>query len=351
MGKSIRIHRFALWFLASLGILTALYLFAAVVANPRGYFHPHIFPEVTWDSRGDKMKLFESYNREDPVEGLVLGSSRVMKIPPGELETGLNQRFFNFGVNNARTEDDLAIYRWVKRRAAHLKTILIGLDVEALHNNDIFNVQLLDNLDLSRALENGEKQGFRDRVNQFEDRMEKIMSRAYAKDIALSVLSAIKPPLALYAIDQNGLLHYIQFEKKLAAGTFRLQEVCENTRAKYIKRFSGMNSLSKQRCFYLEQLLTEARRDQMKVALWITPVRPDFERLLGSNTKYSIILGELRSYTKGLEKQFGVSVFDFSEQASFDGVDSDWYDDIHVNPANASRITAHVVNGLKDNGF
>jgi hypothetical protein len=89
--------------------------------NPHREFYGERFPEITPNSRGRKLKLFETYNAQAPVTGLVLGSSRTMKIDPSYLDRWTGERFFNFGVLAGGTDDDLAIYHFVKRKGTNIR--------------------------------------------------------------------------------------------------------------------------------------------------------------------------------------------------------------------------------------
>ena len=102
-------------FLLAVGTLFLFFAGAAHFVDPRGDFGGRRFLQVTMDSRMEKMRLFEAYAASGKVGGLILGSSRSMKIDPKELERRLSARFFNFSVDSARAEDYLAIYRWARR--------------------------------------------------------------------------------------------------------------------------------------------------------------------------------------------------------------------------------------------
>ena len=45
-------------------------------------------------------------------------------------------RAFDFAVEGARAEDYLVLYRWVRARGIRPRVVVIGLDVEALHDDD-----------------------------------------------------------------------------------------------------------------------------------------------------------------------------------------------------------------------
>ena len=127
----------------------------ALVVDPRGDFGTGMFPCVALDSRRDKMRLFEDYNRRGAVHGIVLGSSRSMLLSCSKLGANSKLRWFNFSVDSARTEDYLAIYRWVRNRDSRLGRLIIGLDVEALHDHCEMDSRLKANSGLMRSLGGG----------------------------------------------------------------------------------------------------------------------------------------------------------------------------------------------------
>src|SRR5687768_13190122 len=113
--------RFILHFLAATGLIAGAYASVLVAVDPRADFATGLVPPAILDSRAVKQRLFLDYARSVPVEGLVLGSSRAMKLRPDELGGLLGARFFNFSVDSARAEDYLAVYRWVRGTGASLR--------------------------------------------------------------------------------------------------------------------------------------------------------------------------------------------------------------------------------------
>lgn len=342
---------YSIWFLAFIATLASLYMTAVVVVDPYGHFRTKVFPGVSWNSRNEKIGLFDIYNRLKSVEGVVLGSSRVMKISPSELEARLGMRFFNFGVNNARSEDYLAIYRWIRSHDVRPKVILIGLDVEALHDDDQPDGQLLENASLMNALEAGQEKPWREIAQESLSHAKRIFCRYYAQDMARSAWAAIRPPQSHYTFDRDGLLHYVLWEQQISSGEFNLQTQLDEQREHYWRRFMDMKSLSEKRRRYLEQLLQEAKQDNVKVSLWITPIHPEFARYLAQSTQYWKLLEKTRAYVRTIGSRYDVRTFDFSEPAHFGGTDLDWYDGLHIDPHNASFIVQKISDGLKKDGL
>lgn len=332
-----------------LGSFVASYLLCAVVIDPRGYFNVNIFPVVTLDSRLDKMKLFVSFNQQRPVEGLVLGSSRSMKICPSELLERVGQRFFNFSVDSARVEDYVALYRWARSRDPQLKTVLIALDVEALHDDDQLNVRLKNNPALMWALDQGARRS--PAGTELQDglcRLKEIFSRHYTRDMVLSVLAPFRPrDTSFMTFDIDGFLHYPLWEREVSERTFSLRAHVADSREEYKRRFGGMLDLSKRRRHLLEELFREARRDGVVVVLWITPIHPDVADYLSRETRYRLVLEKTRTYVNALRVSYGIRTYDFSSPALFGGTNSGWYDGAHIDATNASVIAVRLSAGLK----
>ena len=136
--------------------LAASYLAAVRVVDARAKFgdplKPWLFPTVVINSRTEKMRLFQTCRQAGEITGLVLGSSRAMKLRPADLDRDTGLRFFNFAVDSACAEDYLAIYRWAVAQGARPKLLVLGLDIEALHDNDPLDGRLEQNGPLLAAL-------------------------------------------------------------------------------------------------------------------------------------------------------------------------------------------------------
>jgi hypothetical protein len=340
-----------LQFLGSLVVLSSCYFTAAVAVNPRGYYDSQLFPQVVLDSRRDKMKLFERYAGAAPVEGLIVGSSRAMKIAPAELDASTGIRFFNFCVDSARSEDYLAIYRWARGRNPGIRVLVVGVDVEALHDDDRPDERLRNNARLWRELYGEGRATMADRVRDQLGLLEKVMSRYYAREMVRSVLARWRPKVSNMSFDADGLLHYGVWEREVDAGTYSLEEHLNGSREEYKRRFMGMSGLSPQRRKRLEQLLAEAARDRVDTVLWLTPIHPDLAGVLRSTTRYGALLEETRSYMAGLSGSYDVAALDFSEPLLFGGTDTDWFDGGHINQKNAALISLRISESLKQHGL
>jgi hypothetical protein len=334
--------------LAFLGGITTLYIAAAVLVNPWDYFPPQVFRPVALDSRKEKLRLFESFRHTRAVEGIVFGSSRTMGISPSELQAQTGQCYFNFCVDSARAEDYLAIYRWVRSRGIEPKTILIGLDVEALHNDDQQDERLRCNQGLMQALEGRESGSFGQATRDTLGRLKKTLSDQYARDMGRSLWGYLQPdgsPRGGAHFDATGALVYGQSKRRAPDDSIGIQSRIAENQEEYERRFQGMTALSAKRRGCLEDLLRETKHSRR--VIWITPIHPELARYLESKTSYGRLLGETRQLLYDLGSRHGVMVYDFSEPALFGGDESDWRNGAYMGFGNASVLTQKITDGMK----
>jgi hypothetical protein len=347
--------RFLAAFLASVAGCALLYVAAMRLIDPRGEFATGLLPVVELDARAEKMRLFRAYG-PGPV-GLILGSSRAMKLRPATLEAEAGVRFFNFAVDNARAEDDLAVYRWVRRQGAAVKVLVVGLDVEALHDDDRPDPGLLRNQELVQALlsEGLPADGVlaavpRPGLVRTVKKYKSTFRIEYVSDAVRSLRLFLRPqarPLPLLEFEPDGYLRYRRWEVQRAAGTFRFDEDLERCLSKYLGRFDGMRNLSAHRRSYLERLVEEAHGDGARVLVWITSLHSRTEQYLAAHTDYPSLLEATREYQLAIARQDGVVTYDFSRPESYQGTLSGWYDCAHIDEANADRVAVALAGALR----
>ncbi len=327
-----------------------LYVGLALLLDPRREFGTGLLPGVTLDSRLDKMRLFKEYNRQGAVEGIVLGSSRAMKLSCDELEKVLGLRWFNFSVDSARAEDYLAIYRWVRSSGARPKVLVIALDVEALHDSEPLDGRLRANPGLMVALDDS-RSSAQQRVMVLLRLLKGVFSTHYVRDMLLSLRVAVVRPPAWVTFDTDGFLHYVQWEKDRAAGKLDFQTNLERSYEEYRRRFADMQGLSTVRKDQVATLIREAQQDGVRIVLWITPVHPKLAAFLDRETPYNKRLDETRVFVEGLRRDAQVPVVDFSVPGSFTDTADGWYDGAHMDEKNSNLVTGRLATELRSRGF
>jgi hypothetical protein len=349
--------KFLSLFLATAVALSLVYVGLIRVVDPRGEFGTGLFPVVDLDIRARKMMLFRDYLARASPQGLILGSSRAMKLNPHTLEAATGRRFFNFAVDNARAEDDLAIYRWVREQHVQIKILVIGLDVEGLHNDDRSESSLLDNDALMATLgretlrEPGLLEPFRAySVARLVKKYKATFTIEYLNEAVQSVRFSMLPqsrPEPQMDFEPDGYLRYRRWEQERSAGRFRFDHDLERCLSKSVTRFDTMTQLSPRRRVYLRQVVDEALADGAHVVVWITSLHPLTSRYLELHTRYSALLEATRKYEQTLSADGAVATYDFSRPESYDGTVLGWYDCLHIDESNADRVAAVLSRELR----
>ncbi len=326
------------------------------LVDPRDEFGTGLFPVVDLDIRVRKMRLFQDYLATSGApEGLIIGSSRAMKLNPRTLEAATGHRFFNFAVDNARAEDYLAIYRWVRQQNVKIKFLVIGLDVEALHNDDRPEPNLVDNDALVGTLgpERMSEPGLLARFRAYQSirllkKYKETFTIEYLTDALRAVRFLMRPqsrPLPLMEFEPDGYLRYRRWERERAAGSFRFDRELERCFTKSLTRFDNMTQLSPRRRAYVREVVDEARADGARVVIWVTSLHPRTSSYLEAHTGYFALLEATRVYEQAL-KHDGVATYDFSRPESYDGTALGWYDCLHIDETNADRVAMILSNDL-----
>ncbi len=327
-------------FLAAVVTFFALVLVSMHVVDPRGDFGTGIFPVVVRDSRATKMQLFRAMHSRQPVEGFILGASRSMKLSPEQLTRLSGVRFFNFAVDSARGEDYLAIYRWVRQQGATPRLLIIGLDVEALHDNDKFDSRLAKNRALRQTLSDTRSWAMLDRISAYKN----ALSVEYLKDALLVLRRSLRPgDHEVFHFEADGYLNYVQWDIDRARGISVFERRLTTCLEEYEARFHRMTTLSTRRKGYLEETIRQARGDGARVIVFLTPLHPVTVRYVERRTPYKDLLRQTQIYLGELGARFDISVFDYSDPSRYNGTLGGWYDCGHTDEQDSALIAMTVL--------
>jgi hypothetical protein len=346
--------RFLGVFLLALAGLAASYLAVVRLVDARAALgdplKPRLFPTVVINSRTEKMRLFQTCRQAGEIPGLVLGSSRAMKLKPADLDRDTGLRFFNFAVDSACGEDYLAIYRWAVAQGARPKLLLLGLDIEALHDNDTLDERLEQNGPLLAALGAdgpAPPRGWQSLVRKL-GRWKATLTLDYWRDTRRAVNAWMHAPPTeriFSRLEPDSYLRYPKWEWERAAGRFDLAQRIEASCPEYIERFAGMRSLSPRRKVLLEKLISEARTRGTEVTIYISTLHPVVAQRLEQKTQYHDLLLATRQYLADLKARYGIAGFDFSAPEQFGGSLTGWYDGAHLDESNLTLLQARLLGG------
>jgi len=327
-------------FLGTFLLFLVGYLALYRVIDPRSEFGTGIFPAPITNARQTKQDIFKRFLAQGPIDGLILGSSRTMMMDPASSPLANHRRFFNFGVENAMLEDDLAVYRWALQQGADPKILIVGLDVEAFDSANHIDDRLQSNARLLETVSPSAKNPLS---------IQRMRSNATVTSNALTVQSAIamtraielkvKPVPQVAVVSEDGHNEFPVYEELVRTTRFDLPKAISETLPVYTGKYQNMRGLSEQRKQWLIDLIHDAQNHQCKVVLWITPLHPAMADVLEKSTPYGVRLQEVLAFLDHLPSQFPetVRVFDFSLPDRFGGTDDDWIDGAHMNKRNAGR--------------
>ena len=215
--------RFLRYFLLFLALIVGVFIGMMRAVNPRGEFAAAFFPPVYLNVRMEKLGLFRGYNAHRHVSGLILGSSRSMKIAPRALDALDGGRTFNFGLHAAQAEDLLGAFRWAVGEAPGIRTIYLGYDPTILLRGP--RLKLVEHTwALYSAVEGIESSPWarlRSEVALHKD----LFTVSYVADMARSISAAVTRPEGTHFTEPDGRLEYPKWNREIAAGTYPFRAI------------------------------------------------------------------------------------------------------------------------------
>jgi hypothetical protein len=321
---------FVLRFLGLLGGVLAAVALLNYLVNPESIYATSILPPLTWNTRPEKAALMD--RAQPPPQALLLGSSRIMKLDPAQIERRTGLPAFNAGVNVAMAEDYYALLRYaVERSRMPLKRVIIAADVDAFHDHEPTNDYLLQPNALGNYLQAGE-QRFR-RWKQFT-----LLFNGYQTKLSLiSLWDAVHGRNANYRFEPNGYVHFLQYEAERSRGHYDLDGKVNTTIEQYLRRYQGYTSVSAQRLEYFRKTLAYARDRGIQVDVFLTPAHP---RLLAAlqQRNYGVLHAQVLEALRRTCAEYGAGFRDLSTLDTFGGRDADFYDGVHPDESNSARI-------------
>ena len=322
------------------------YVAIVTVVDPRQQLlsTSHIFPAVTPNSRSIKLELFQKYDGEAPVTGLIMGSSSSLKMSPEVFQQITRKRFFNAAVFMGTPRDYLAQYRLLKGKGAQFDVLIIGIDAIALREAPEWN-ELKSNWAMQTALD-PRRTGPLLKAVHWMSAYRDTFSAAYAHEVSRSIRAYPRRKSPAMVFVPDGRIDYLGWDLNVALYPNRDAAISSCT-DENIGWLSTLVISAKQESA-LEQLIREALNDGADIRLWITPYHPNFFDRLAKSPTAAGNMGKVRSYLNGLQDRFGTPVFDLSDEASFVGDREAWYNCSHFRDTNA-RLVANMVMGNASN--
>lgn len=333
-------------FLFTLFFTVICYFIIVTIVNPRRVFWGQSFPEIMPNSRVLKLDLLQKYNAAGPVGLVVLGSSRSMKLSPDLLESITGERTFNAGVFSAAPNDYLSIYRVMKQRGIVPRTLVVGLDAEALDPATTPAPDFDTNLELKSALE-GTVPNLPARIWHWVRLYKETLTPYYIEDISKSISIRFNPRPPLFEFQSNGHEEDRILDAQIQSAVYPQAEKVKHCEDSLQAKFDNFHDVSPQLESDLKQLFSEATGDNVRVILWITPLSHEALDKILSDPQASGNFRKAEAHLVQLGETFNLPVRDLTDSQSFGGHTDSWYDCAHYDQADADKIARKIfTNGL-----
>jgi hypothetical protein len=337
-GKRIS---FPVVFLLTISLLAVSYFALVTIVNPYGQFPGERFPRISPNSRGLKLKLLEQYQRSGPVDVLIMGSSRSMKLSPQLVQQLTGDRTFNASVFSGGPNDFLAMYRVIRQQGIHPKEIVLGLDVGFLGKDNQPTDDFLSNLTLTSALE-GTTPNAAQKLWHWLELYKSSLRPYYIKDTALSVWIKLRPRMPVHKFLPDGHLDYELWDQQVRRGTYPHRQQLEDCTDRGMQSLGVSYPVSPELKNDLEQLVIETKRDNVALVLWITPLHPDFLARISQVPQATENFEQARLQLLEIANKYGLALKDLTDITSFGGDPEGWYDCVHYDESDAAKIAKAI---------
>lgn len=326
--------RFAVVFAIMLVMLLTSVGTLNYVVNPMAQYPSRLYKPMAQTSRSQKLELFKKL--PETPQGLILGSSRVMKLEPDYLQKLTGKRFFNAGVNYATPEDHLAWLRLYQLRfECPPEIVIVGIDPSSFSSNLPPDARLINNRELADRIP--EAITWSDRMKLWEELFSWDQTKKSVKSLAMQTLHKQLPAPAEHYRD-DGLLVYDVREREIREGTYDLNAGIDYNKAEYFPRYRNFGTQSLQRRQLFRELAKTCQANGTRLYVYITPMHPELEAYLLQKTEYLQRRDETAFFLKTLANTYGYEFFDFAKLESFGGDQNQFVDGTHPLESNTQRM-------------
>ena len=319
------------------------------LVDARKDFATGVIRPLVMDSRSEKTLLYAKAAAESPVTGILLGSSRTLTFQPADLDKETGLHFFNFAVQSARAEDHLAIYRWLCAQNKAPKQLVIGYDVELLHDGDPIDARLQQNGALWRQLHPDASEP--SKIGRFISTMTSehgvspatLFSASYLMDSARSLWLLAIHAQRITDLASDGTVRWQNWIAERRAGTFKLATRISDTKTEYSARYNRMHGLSAERQRVFADLLREAKDHDTHVTICLLPLHPDLHAYVTAKCNYDQLLRQTVAFLQEQSGRYGCDLIDCTDANRLGLAPDEWFDGAHVTESNAARLVHYAL--------
>jgi hypothetical protein len=323
----------------------AVYGLAAIVVigtvNPFGSFWGDGFPTATPITRVRKTKLFEAWQRTAPVEGLILGASKSMKLSPKRFSDATGLRFFNYSLSAGSLEDVRIVLDLVKDRAARPRAVVIGVDAQML-TRAAPSYELLSDWEFARRLEERPATlGWK--IEHGAGLVRDALTPWYARAVGTSITAKLEGKEPLHHFYADGYLDYRTRDRAIAAGTYPRARMIAACAREAVDSLRAQHPFDRARVALLDSILASARADGIQATVWLTPYHPLVFEGIARDPELDAWMRSVPDTVRRIAAAHGAAFVNLQTIDTFDGDPTDFYDCAHFGNANAERITQQLL--------
>jgi hypothetical protein len=325
-------------FIATLLLLLLVVGLFNLSVNPYGQYGRRGLPPIVQDTRSQKTDLF--HGLPSPADGLILGSSRAMKIETSYLNERTSLRFFNYGVNHGRPEDYLAILRMYQSQTGRLpKAVVLGVDIAALNDTVPADARISSEPRLFRHIQSDIP------WHEEFDRYSQLLSLHQTKSSFESIRRLLKRTCResdLLAEDEyfgpDGVIHYARRSLEIERGEYDFEAALDFNQREFQALFSNFRNLSTTRLRFLREAVQLCTANDCRVYLFTTVHHPRLREPLIAKTKFALRESEAIEWLQNLSQETGARFVDLGKIESFDGDPASFVDGIHPLEPNTRKM-------------
>ena len=165
-----------------------------------------------------------------------------------------------------------------------------------------------------------------------------LISYSQLIDGTRAILRTIRDqPTDIYRFDDDGVIHYLEWEPRIAAGTFSPD--LEESKVEYDSRFAHWDRVSPARVELMRALVADAARNGVRIRAFLTPFHDSLIQHLRETREFDRHRAEVVGVLKQLESSSeNFTLRDFTETTSFEGDPGDYLDGSHPGDKNSARL-------------
>lgn len=319
----------------------ALVILAFGTVNPLGGFWGDHFPTSVPVTRARKVKLFEAWDRRGPVQGLILGSSKSMKLEPSVFSRATGLRYFNFSLSAGMLEDVGPVMSFVEDQKAPVREMTLALDPQMFTGYNV-PAELKDDWELAPRLE-GRAPTFGWKVAHVADLLKEALSVSYANQVGISIMAAVRHKEPLHYFHADGYLEYRTRDRLIAAGRYNRAGAIAECADSFVDSLVKIHSFDPRQIALLDSILDRAHAHGIRVVLWITPGHPDLFARIAQHPEVAAFFRALPDTIRRIAAAHDVPVVNLQTIDLFGGDPDDFYDCVHFGAKNAALVTERLL--------